>query len=88
MREWFQGLLDNSVKRILAGAEQRISAEVNATRGKVLMDVARLDRQVTEHLARLEDDVIRMLHRCEKDSLLSWEKEAALRSVFRKAKVN
>jgi gamma-glutamylcyclotransferase (GGCT)/AIG2-like uncharacterized protein YtfP len=88
MRERLRNLLDNSVRRILASAEQRISAEVDATRAKVMADVARFDRQITEHLAQLEDETIRMLHRCEKDSLLSWEKEAALRSVFRKAKVN
>jgi hypothetical protein len=85
MKQRFRNLLDNSVKRILATVEQRISAEVNATRGKVLMDVVRLDRQVTEHLSRLEDDVIRMLHRCDCDSLLDWERDAAVRSIFRKA---
>jgi integrase len=51
-------LIDASVTYRLAAIEQQITAQVDATRAKVMSNVASFDRHITEHLAQLEDDVM------------------------------
>jgi hypothetical protein len=83
--KWLDRLIIAGVSRRLSAVEQQLTGQVDATRAKLMSNIASFDRQITEHLAQLEDDVIRMLHRCDCDSLLDWERDAAVRSIFRKA---
>ena len=85
MKRWIESVIAAAVNRRLLSLEQQITGQVDATREKLMGNVAVFDRQITDHLARLEDDVIRMLHRCDKDSILHHERDALIRAAFRRA---
>ena len=78
---WIKSVIVKEVQRHLVS----LSAELNTARQSALADVAQMDRQIAEHLSRLEDDLISILHRCDKDCLLDYERDALIRAAFRRA---